>query len=162
MQCATVFETRLYHAETQACVSAVHHTARALVIIAPSAARLATTESTVRARSQENEFVLGTLRTGWWTGFGSSGMWCLRMLRLKITAYRPSKTEGVVGTPHLNWIRVRGFQLVISSKPHILKHHIPEYPLDIDWACLGWTGQDWAGLEWHWQGWGGVSCDGMR
>ena len=36
------------------------------------------------------------------------------------------KTEGV-GTSHLKLIWVRGFESS-SSKPHILKHHIPEHP----------------------------------
>ena len=58
--------------------------------------------------------------------FGSSGMWCLRMLGLKIIVSRPSKTEGV-GTSRLKLIWARGFEHSIL-KPHILKHHIPEHP----------------------------------
>ena len=39
-------------------------------------------------------------QAGWVARFGSSGMWCLRMLGLTIIVYWPSTTEGV-GTSHL-------------------------------------------------------------
>ena len=48
------------------------------------------------------------------TSFGSSGMWCLRMLALTIIVYLPSNTEGV-GTSHLNLIWVMGLKLLVSN-----------------------------------------------
>ena len=48
------------------------------------------------------------------------------MWGLMLIAYRPSKAEGV-GTSHPKLIWVRGSKLLLS-KPHILKHHIPEHP----------------------------------
>ena len=58
--------------------------------------------------------------------FGSSGMWCLRIWGLSMIYYWPLTTEGV-GTSHLKLMRMRVFDNSMS-KPHVLKHHLPEHP----------------------------------